>query len=326
MIAPEFENIAVLDASYVVRELCKADQTILNGSTIAMLEFKNYSRVLVKHTPEPSGRCQFSGGRANQARAVQAAVNSIAGIPEDEPVLVFTYKQVGASSIIGCIKAELRERGVNPETLLPSGSPRIAFNTWGRHTTDNSFRHCKHVVLLGVLRVPRLQLGASMAGQKNDLAFRLSNVELQAAEHTELASNILQAANRGCCREVDENGEAYPMTIHLVTKEQQLKPLLERAMPNLQWETVCVPVELEESLLSLTAKASQKIQDYLRGLPPEQQKVSIKAVYSSTEIELKKDAKAEALEKALVLLSVFAKLQKGPYWIRENLSLVRRVN
>ena len=116
------------------------------------------------------------------------------------------------------------------------------------------------------------------------------------------------------------------MTIHLVTKEQQLKPLLERAMPNLQWETVCVPVELEESLLSLTAKASQKIQDYLRGLPPEQQKVSIKAVYSSTEIELKKDAKAEALEKALVLLSVFAKLQKGPYWIRENLSLVRRVN
>lgn len=326
MIAPEFENIAVLDASYVVRALCKADRTILNGSTTAMLEFKSYSKVLVKHTPEPSGRCKFNGSRASRARAVQAAVNSIAGIPEDEPVLIFTYKQMGASTIIGSIKAELRERGVNPETLLSSGQPRITFNTWGRHTTDNSFRHCKHVVLLGVLRVPKLQLGAAFAGQKDDLAFRLPNVELQAVEHTELASNVLQAANRGCCREVDENGEAHPMTIHLVTKEKQLKPLLESAMPNLQWETVGVPVKLDESLLSLTVKASQKIQDYLRGLPPEQHKVSIKAVYSATEIELKKDSKAEALEMALVVLSVSAKSQKRHYWIRESLSLIRQVN
>lgn len=325
MIAPEFENIAVLDASYVVRELCKADRTILNGSTTAMLEFKSYSKVLVKHSPVPSGRCQFSGFRANRARAVQAAVSSIVEIPEHEPVLVFTYKQDGASSIIRSIKAELKERGVNPEILLCSGKPRIAFNTWGRHTTDNSFRHCKHVVLLGVLRLPKLQLGAAMAGQNNDLAFRMPYAKLQAAEYTELASNILQAANRGCCREVDENGEAHPMTIHLVTREKQLKPLLESAMPNLQWETVGVPVELESPHCQ-TAKATNKIVEYLKGRPADSQKISIKALYSAIEIELKKDAKAEALEKALVMLSVFAKLQKLPYWTRDRLSLVQHVN
>jgi hypothetical protein len=324
MVDPELENIAVLDASFVVRELCKADPTIRNGTTTAMQEFKSYEDVLVKHSVAPSGRCQFVGSKADRRQALQVAVDSIRSIPKGEHILLFTYKEDRPADLIALLKEELRAEGIDPEEILPSKKPRFAFSTWGRHTTDNSYRYCEHVVLLGVLRMPRLQLGAAMAGQKNDYSYRMSGKDLLAVEHSELVSNILQAANRGCCRLVDAEGKAVGMTIHLLTKERQLQPLLEKAMPGLQWQTLTVDTGTEDKPLTRTRHAAQQIVDYVDSLSEQVLKVSLKVIYAHTGITLRKDAKAEAVSMALIRLQLNAIRRQQLSWVREDLSLARK--
>lgn len=324
MVDPELENIAVLDASFVVRELCKADPTIRDGTTTAMLSFKSYEHVVVKHSLVPSGRCQFKGSKTDRLQALQVAIKSILNIPKNEHVLVFTYKEERAANLIALLKEELQSEGVNPEEVLSSGRQRIVFSTWGKHTTDNSYAYCEHVVLLGVLRMPRLQLGAAMAGQKDDCSYRLSGKDLLAAENSELVSNILQGANRGCCRLVDAEGKAKGMTIHLFTKERQLQPLLEKAMPGLQWETVAVEAGADDKPLTRTRQAAQQIVDYVKSLPEQVLKVSLKAIYAATGITLGKDAKAEAMTVALGKLHLNAIRTQQLSWVREGLSLARK--
>lgn len=317
------ENIAVLDASFVVRELCKADSTIRNGTTEAMLNFKSYEDVVVKHTPVSSGRYQFDDGQANRRLALQAAVDSVLSIPSDEHVLLFTYKEEGRSTIVTELKSALRNAGVNVDAALPSGRPRFAFSTWGRHTTDNSYAYCENVLLLGIVRMSRLALGANYAGQKDDLTHRISVKDLCDVELTELASNILQAANRGRCRLVTSEGRALPMTIHLLTKEKRLQPLLERAMPGLQWETVAVDPEASDKPLTRTREATRQLMAYLNTLSDQQRKTSLKSVYAATGIALGPDAKAEAMMFALSMLSVKAKQNGQHPWVQVQRSLVR---
>ena len=324
MVDPELENIAVLDASFAVRELCKADPTIRDGTTRAMLSFKSYEHVMVKHSLVPSGRCQFAGSKTDRLQALQVAVKSIFSIPKDEHILIFTYKEERVADLIALLKEELQLEGIDSEEVLPSGRKRIAFSTWGKHTTDNSYSYCQHVVLLGVLRMPRLQLGAAMAGQKDDYSYRLSGKELMTVEHSELVSNILQAANRGCCRLANAEGKANGMTIHLLTKEKQLQPLLEKVMHGLQWKTITVDTESEDKPLTKTRQAAQQIVNYVESLPEEVLKVSLKMIYAHTQITLRKDAKAEAVNVALIKLHLNARRTGQLTWGRENLSLIRR--
>lgn len=323
MVDRELDNIAVLDASFIVRELCKADPTIRNGTTTAMQKFKSYQEVLVKHTVAASGRYQFDGSKADRQRALRAAVDSIVSIPEHEHVLVFTYKEDRPADLIALLKEQLLAEGIDPEEVSFPLKPRFVFSTWGRHTTDNSHSHCKHVVLLGVLRMSRLQLGAAMAGQKDDPSFRMSFKDLLAVEHSELASNILQAANRGCCRLTTFDGMAMPMTIHLLTKEKQLQPLLEKAMPGLQWETVALRGDALAQPSTRTQQLARQIVDYVSALPVQSQKISLKAIYAATSTALAKDAKAEAMNGALLMLHLRALGSGGTPWVKSGLSLVR---
>jgi len=135
MVNPGLENIAVLDASFPVRELCKADPTIVNRSTEAMRTFKSYEDVLVRQHIAPTGRCQFEGSKAERQKALQVAVNIIAGIPKNEPILVFTYKEERTGNLIDLFADELRAVEIDPEAKLPCGKQRISFSTWGKHTT-----------------------------------------------------------------------------------------------------------------------------------------------------------------------------------------------
>jgi hypothetical protein len=261
--------------------------------------------------------------KADRLRALKAAIDSIVSIPKREHVLVFTYKENRPADLIALLKEGLRAEGIDPEELLLSQKPRFVFSTWGKHTTDNSHSHCGHVVLVGVLRMSLLQLGAAMAGQKNDPSFRMSSKDLRAVEHSELASNILQAANRGCCRLTTLAGRAMPMTIHLLTKEKQLQPLLKKAMPGLQWETVAVRGNEVDQPQTKTQQLAQQIVDYVNALPALSQKVSLKAIYAATKTALAKDARAEAMNLALPLLHVQAICRGNRPWVKCSLSLIR---
>lgn len=319
-IDPELRNIAVLDASYVVSELCKADPTIRNGSTSVMLGFKQYSHVLVKQAVAATGRSKFDGTRAERADAVKAAIQSIAGIPNDHRILVITYKNKEKGrkdrDLIALLRDELESAGINCDAVLPDGKPRVSFTTWGKHTTDNSFVDCEHVVVLGVLRMPLASLAAALAGQKRDELFRLSKPGLLAVELSELASNVMQAMNRGACRRVDSDGNAASMTLHLHTKEKELQQLLQTAMPGLQWEIIEVkpPTKTEE--------ATRHIVQYL--LSCSAGRISNQRLFSDLNIQLGKDGKAEAMAGAMVELREHAWHRFEFPWIEERRSLVRK--
>lgn len=319
-IAPELQNIAVLDASYVVSELCKADPTIRDGTTEMMRSFKKYTGVRVRQTLAPTGRSRFDRTSAERVEAIQAGIGSILSIPSDQRILVITYKEEGrkGGDLIGLLKNELARAGVNHDALLPDGSRRVSFTTWGKHTTDNSFADCEHVLLLGVLRMSLSSLAAALAGQRRDECFRLSKKELLNVELSELAGNIMQAMNRGTCRRVDVKGNAMGMTLHLHTKERGLQVLLQAAMPGLQWETIEVKAPTK------TEDVTRQIVEHLLAYSAGDARISKQRLFSDLGIQLGKDAKAEAMAEAMTKLREHAWHRFEFPWVEEGRSLVRK--
>jgi hypothetical protein len=315
-IDPELVNIAVLDASYVVSELCKADPTIRDASTSAMRTYKDYSNVLVKQTTAASGRWQFSR-RSESALALNAAVQSIKDLPRDESILVVTYMAKGSVDITHNLKVELRRSGIDLDAVLPCGKPRIRFTTWGKHTTDNAFSDSRHVVALGVLRQSSAAVAAAMAGQRDDASFRMTQMRLLEVELSLLACNIMQAMNRGRCRRVDEHGKALAMTLHLITKEKGLEALLTQAMPGLGWQVI------EAGKPTKASEAAHQIKAFMMAVPSTQQKISKRSIFDALGLKLAPATKAEAMTLAVTLLAVEGTRVPLHRWRVDAQSLVR---
>ena len=300
----ELSNIAILDASHAIDELRQADPTIRSGTTEAMTDFKDFSTVEVKHYPIPSGR---SAMRA-EGKAIHEAVRIAKELALSDPVLFITFKDD-----LECkLKRELQAAGI------PAGTAARSVITWGRHTSDNSYTHCKHVILVGLLRLPLIVTASQFAAQKRDLTHRLSKTGLLGLERSVIAGEVMQAINRGCMRLTDAEGKAHPMTAHLIAVDN-LQPLLEKAMPGLQWQTA----EVKEP--SRTEAAADQIVQHVLGLPENSKPVSKQSIFSSIGVELRKDAKAVAMQQALVLLAV-RNLTGGTgfRWEEVGRSLVRR--
>ena len=147
--------------------------------------------------------------------------------------------------------------------------------------------------------------------------------ELLEIEMSELASNIVQAASRGRCRTVTQEGKAFPMTIHLITKEKRLRPLLGTAMPGVRWEQVDVRLSTEDAPLTRTRIATLKIMAFLESLPRDQISISLKAIFASSDFGVGNDAKSEAIKMAVVLLGVAAKKKQVQPWTVDKRSLIR---
>ena len=258
--------------------------------------------------------------KSERAAALQAGIASILSAGSEEGVLVITYKEDGfkGGSLIDLLREELTRSGVDPDALLPNGKKRISFSTWGKHTTDNSFADCQHVVLIGVLRMPLSSLAAAVAGQRRDECFRLSKTELLAVELSELASNVMQAMNRGTCRRVDAKGNAMEMTLHLHTKERGLQALLQAAMPGLQWETIEVKAPTK------TEEATRQIVEHLLAYPAGYARISKQCLFSDLAIQLGKDSRAEAMAEAMTELREYAYRRFESAWAEEGRSLTRR--
>ena len=128
----------------------------------------------------------------------------------------------------------------------------------------------------------------------------------------------MQAMNRGCMRLTDAEGKAHPMTAHIIAIDD-LRPLLEKAMPGLQWQTAAVKEPTR------TEAAADQIVQYVLGLPQSMDKVSKQSIFSNIGVELRKDAKAEAMQQALVRLTVLDLTRgTGFRWEEVGRSLVRR--
>lgn len=299
----ELANIAILDASHAIDELRQADPTIRSGTTEAMTNFKDFSPVEVKHYPIPSGRSAMR----TEGRAILEAVRIAKRIPQDEPVLFITYKD----DIERKLKGELQAAGI------PIGTASRQVITWGRHTSDNSYTHCKHVILVGLFRLPLWVTFSQLVAQKRNLTHRLDKTGLLSLERSMIAGEVMQAMNRGCMRLTDAEGKAHPMTAHIIAMDN-LQPLLEKAMPGLQWQTAAVKEPTR------TDEAAMLIVEYLTALPQNTPSVSTRRLYEDCGISPGKDLRAAALAQALVRLAVIAIRNPEHRWEAVSRSVARK--
>lgn len=312
-VSDHLKNIAILDASHVLRDLTQADASIQDRTTEDMLNYKSYSGVHVRQVKLPTGKTTLNSTPEALVAAAREVKRVIDSAPSNECVLVFTFKDA-----IRNLKRNLDKLGINlTEQVEIDGvlRDRIEFLTWGQETSRNDLLHCKHVVMVGVLRRNLLELAAALTGQQRtgNSPRRHSTETLKRLILSEMAHCVLQGMNRGCCRVMDKDGKAKAMTLTiLVNGADGLLDLLKPVLPDIRWEHVD-PVGKAPSR---TSQATHAIVEYLKGVA--QPKVSVSALSKALNITLGREAMQDAVNAALVTLML-----SGQKWQRDARSLVR---
>ena len=208
----ELENILVLDASYDIRKLTKANVKHINESPWAKRHRPyidpvkaqlDYSNVAIHHLRHKSGREALteiqSNGKAECRLVSQEVAELVKTIPAHEGVLIFTFKTRPSDRVnfIETLKKDLKGRGIDTEAevQLKDGTtrPRFAFLTWGQETAHNEYSYCKNVVFAGVLHRSFLDLSANTAGEHDDLTVDLDSTDLTETRDSEIANSVYQA-------------------------------------------------------------------------------------------------------------------------------------
>jgi hypothetical protein len=264
VVIPEaLKRVVVLDASYLFRDLVKDDVRTkpiqsLPGKFQGLKPFfeaglKRYPNMTIRTMNARWGRQEtdkeFSVRDFTKRRFVNDLVRTIKGIPAQEAVLVFVYKDRGKVSQRTVLMNALEEAGIDTKgTIEVNGSeqgprktkPRINVATWGQETSTNDYAHCQHVILAGVLQLPNaVKLGGYLAA-KDDPAHPYPKEKATSVSLTESLHLIYQAASRGTCRATDRRSEAPPMTLWLTTPtpdaiKERLREIFPKAR-HLTWE------------------------------------------------------------------------------------------
>ncbi len=135
----------------------------------------------------------------------------IKGIPEDEGIILFTFKpKPGGANFEEILKSDLKSAGVDLEATVPvtlrdakgndtgvDHKPRFVWLTWGQETSISKHSYCKNAILVGVLHRSFEDLAAEMCGQSQDLVTDIPNDKLEAVRQSEIAHCMYQALSRG---------------------------------------------------------------------------------------------------------------------------------
>lgn len=232
VVDPAYSNIAVLDASFALRELGRLSG-IVDRTTPAMRASKRFDSVKVYQYLLPAGKSTQSAG---DKRAATKAAEIAVGLPSGEACLFVVAKAVERQ-----LARVLRDAGIDLSERGQGGELRFPVLTWGRETSSNSYRHCKHVVLVGVQRRNLHDLAASTAGEADYLTRPTSRAELRRTLLSEMAHCVLQASNRGAMRVV-KDGQAESMKLYVIDAEKLLAGLLLPSMPGAGWDVIGQPL------------------------------------------------------------------------------------
>lgn len=178
VVPKELESIAILDASYPIRELERMDPTIQQGCYFPE-DLKRFDRVRLHHLKSPSGRgtvtSSFKHAHRTDRKISMEVCDLIASLPKDEGVIVFTFKNRGTGGthkaspdFTKILKEDLKDAGVDTAAKVTEGD-RFVFLTWGQETSLSEYSYCKHVVFAGVLHRDYLQIASQILGQRDNL-------------------------------------------------------------------------------------------------------------------------------------------------------------
>jgi hypothetical protein len=311
------KNVMVLDASYPIRTLVKMDDTIIDGSDFAK-GIKRFDNVTIHQMLSSGSRTKVTESMAQQRKEKRNISREVAevikGIPEDEAILVFTFKKNATDrvDILSTLQSDIMSAGVDIESTTPDGKPRINFLTWGDETSLNTVAYCKNVILAGVLHRSYLDIASSIVGQRDDLTACISNAEIQASINSEIDHVIYQALSRGSCREVD-NGQAKPMKAWIIHKDMRLRNRLANVLPGATWKAW--DAVHEATKVGKASELAGMVIEYLDALPEDVTKISTRQV-------------KEALKLADVTNMTFTRAtdlihESSGTWVKDGRSLVR---
>jgi hypothetical protein len=324
VVPAELETIAILDASYPIRDLEKMDKSILLGGKFSQ-GMKRYEQVRIHHLKAPSGRDSmtkdFSNAGMENRKVSSEVCNLVAGIPGDEGVIIFTFKQsegtLGEKKKVDFkeqLRKDLTASGVDIRAKLQEGDSivdRLIFLTWGQETSLSQYSYASHVVFAGVLHRGHLSLASSMVGQADDILSPITASDIKEVLTSEIAHSVYQAMSRGSCRRITGN-QACKMDAWLIHNSEDIRPRIEEVMPGVKW----VPWKGKYLTSTHTQSAiSQTITNYLSQLPPSLEKVSISS--------LKKVLALTKVPPTTFTRAMREALEDSSEWKMEKLSLVR---
>lgn len=260
-------NLVVLDASYVVRELVRSDRRMEPIYRLPGLFRKNltehfwdhkasedkspksYKDLTIKLMDAPWGRQAIETELVNvkdytQRKFLSDIIEVVKSIPEDEEVLIFTYKDKGRVSPRAALIEALEDAGIDTSATITEPTrglkrPRINISTWGQETATNSFAYCQHVILAGVMQLPGHALMGGLLAAKDDLKAEYTKETAATLDITESVHLVYQAASRGSCRITQDDGSASAMTLYLTSPKDKtvLRKYLDRVFPEATYET-----------------------------------------------------------------------------------------
>ncbi len=312
---PALKNIAILDASHPIRLLAQ-EPSILNGTTAAMSECKRYDLLKVVEYKFAAGKTTLQSNRAKVRVLAERVADLVRSLPESESILIFTHKGDDKKTLQTQMQIGLKEEGIDLD-LKVNGRMRLNWLTWGNETSLSTMKHCRHVILCGILRRNPLELAASMAGQMNDLCYRMKPNELQTLLLSEMAHCVLQAMSRGSCRSADSEGMASAMTLTIFANVNGLKEALASSLPGVNWSAA-----ESQGAVSRTKVATNEIAAYLQSLPLETSQISVQCLKMQLGLDLGKEAMTKAINDAMKK-STLVWLKEGRKWQRSMRSLVR---
>lgn len=283
----ELSNVLVLDASYSIRELCKADATIKDAEVhlgavkrigVSLSQLKDYSDVELRQLFIGGGRDSMERDYSKapwDRRVTKEIVEVVKAIPADQSVLVFVFKgRAGGPDFARITLSTLEQAGVDTKAKV-DGKDRVSVVTWGMETSLNCYAHCQNVVLAGVLHRSTLDLAGVYLGQRDDIRANVTGDTIKRLVNSEVCHCIYQALSRGCSRVID-NGKARPMRGWIIHKDIAIQKTLSTVMPGAKW--LDWKSQHGGQCAHVTAKTAQAIVDYLGELPEEVTKVSTKVI------------------------------------------------
>ncbi|MBN9087032.1 MAG: hypothetical protein J0J01_09005 [Reyranella sp.] len=288
----ELRNIIVLDASYPIRALVKADSTIRDAEQhlpavkrigVSLSQLKTFDNVALHQMFVAGGResmrRDFERDHGDR-RTTREVVEIVKNVPPDESVLIFVFKHKHGERVDyrSTMLADLEKAGIDTTAKVrgvengePKDFDRINVVTWGMETSLNSFAHCRHVILAGVLQRSSLDLAGAYIGQANDLRSDVPSKTIRQVARSEVCHVIYQALSRGACR-VIEDGKASRMTGYIIHRDPAIRGALSEVMPGAVWKG-WEPVHSEAKAGTVATTAS-RIAQFLAGLPGDVDRIS----------------------------------------------------
>ncbi len=261
VIPKELNSCFIFDASSTISQLTALD------SRITMMEGVDYENVkrfsackLIQHSQFSTSKEALNSKSQLKSKllpVLDGVMEVIASIPDNEAVLICSAKprkghtHEDHAGFYNCLDDALRasDRDYDTRTVTVDGQelPRINYITWGQHRATSAFKHCQHIIAVGVMRRRTDELRAAAMGQMESLDDpRLETQGFTAyVQRCEAFTAVQQLMGRGTARIISD-GEAQPSTLHLFDREAYAAvrnpasgvsdDLVQRALPGIVYE------------------------------------------------------------------------------------------